>query len=53
MTESLNHIEFEKRWQTTWDDSQLCKTDESSDEDKCNVLDMLLYPSGPTKFALD
>ena len=46
MTENFNHIEIEKKWQKIWDDSQLYKTDETSDKEKYYVLEMFLYPSG-------
>ena len=46
MTENFNHIKIEKKWQKIWDDSQLYKTDESSDKQKYYVLEMFLYPSG-------
>lgn len=46
MTENFNHIKIEKKWQKIWDDSQLYKTDETSDKEKYYVLEMFLYPSG-------
>ena len=53
MTENFNHIEIEKKWQKIWDDSQLYKTDETSDKEKYYVLEMFLYPSGNIHMGLN
>ena len=46
MAQNFNHIAIEKKWQKFWDDSQLYKTDDSSNQENYYVLEMFLYPSG-------
>ena len=37
---------FEKKWQLKWEEDDVFKTDENSNNPKCYVLDMFPYPSG-------
>lgn len=41
-----DHLKIEKRWQSTWRESNLYKTQDSSKKPKSYVLDMFPYPSG-------
>jgi leucyl-tRNA synthetase len=41
-----NHQELEKKWQASWLESDLYRTDESADKPKYYCLDMFPYPSG-------
>ncbi|HRH22345.1 MAG TPA: class I tRNA ligase family protein, partial [bacterium] len=41
-----NHQQLEKKWQKDWLESDLYRTDESSEKPKYYCLDMFPYPSG-------
>ena len=43
---SYNHEEIENKWQKKWEEDELYRTQESTDKEKCYVLDMFPYPSG-------
>ena len=45
MTE-YNHKKIEKKWRDKWKKTDLYKTTEDKDKEKCYVLDMFPYPSG-------
>lgn len=40
------HLEIEKKWQDTWEQSDVFKLDKKQAKDKKYVLDMFPYPSG-------
>lgn len=41
-----DHKKIEQKWQKRWSQSEIYKTEESSDKPKCYILDMFPYPSG-------
>ncbi|OQP86141.1 leucine--tRNA ligase [Rhizobium rhizosphaerae] len=45
-TERYNHRDAEPRWQATWDEQQVFKTDNADPREKYYVLEMFPYPSG-------
>lgn len=46
MHKKFDHKEFESKWQATWKESAIYKTEEDSGKKKTYVLDMFPYPSG-------
>ncbi|MCI5052314.1 MAG: leucine--tRNA ligase [Simkaniaceae bacterium] len=46
MAKKYNHVAVEKKWQKSWDDEGLFKTEIDTSKPKYYVLDMFPYPSG-------
>jgi leucyl-tRNA synthetase len=46
MHRKFDHKAIESKWQDSWQESGLYKTDSTSNKPKCFVLDMFPYPSG-------
>ncbi|MBU4455378.1 leucine--tRNA ligase, partial [Patescibacteria group bacterium] len=46
MINNYDHKKIEEKWRKIWEETELYKTSESRDKEKCYILDMFPYPSG-------